>query len=131
MRVAHGPIAASLRVRAGSISPGGRLRAQLRPPPPLPRARIVAQMNPENRALCFFYANPPEGYPKLPASRIAQLVKKTDGSHPTEASVRECVRNFHKEKKTRGRKTSEAGCRGGRARAGSQAESIASVSSVV
>ena len=68
------------------------------------RDAMVAQMSPENRALCFFYRNPPNGDKKLTYAKIADLVQNEDGEHPTEGAVRHCVLNFHSAKDKRGRK---------------------------
>ena len=65
---------------------------------------MVAQMDDKNRALCFYYRNPPAGQKKLKFSDIAKLVKNTDGESPTAGAVRQCVVNFHTAKGKRGRK---------------------------
>ena len=63
-------------------------------------------MNAENRALCYFYRNPPSGRgTPLKWSAIAKLVWNVDGrTHPTPAGVRNCVLNWTKEDQKRGRK---------------------------
>lgn len=65
---------------------------------------MVAQMDEKNRALCFFYRNPPKGHKKLAFVKIVRLVKNKAGDEPSEGAVRECVKNFHNDKATRGRK---------------------------
>ena len=65
---------------------------------------MVAHMNAENRALCVFYRNPPNGSKRLTYAKIAEIVQNEDGEHPTEEAVRRCVVNFHEPKAKRGRK---------------------------
>ena len=65
-------------------------------------------MSPENRALCYFYRNPPpeSGCKRMKWTAIAKLVWNTDGStHPTPCSVRKCVLGWQRERKKRGRQT--------------------------
>ena len=63
-------------------------------------------MNAENRALCFFYRNPPPGYgAPMRWSAIAERVWNSDGcTHPTAAGVRKCVLSWRAERQRRGRK---------------------------
>ena len=63
-------------------------------------------MNAENRALCYFYRFPPKdsGVRPLSFPKIAQIVRKQDGTCPTAEGVRLGVRDFHREKFQRGRK---------------------------
>ena len=65
---------------------------------------MVAQMDAANRALCYYYRNPPDNQCKLRFADIALRVRKTDGTHPSVGAVKECVATFHQEKGTRGRK---------------------------
>ena len=63
-------------------------------------------MNAENKALCYFYRVPPPqcGVPALSCPKIALMVRKQDGTHPTAEGVRLAVRDFHTLKQKRGRK---------------------------
>ena len=64
-------------------------------------------MSPENRALCYFYRNPPAGSLQAPLkwNAIARLVWNVDGrTHPTPGAVRKCVLGWRRERKVRGRK---------------------------
>ena len=72
---------------------------------PQPPLEMVAQMDDKNRALCFFYRNPPNGAKRLTYAEIAEIVRNEDGGHPSEGAVRQCVMNFHEPKATRGRKS--------------------------
>ena len=72
-------------------------------------AFLVAQMvmSPENRALCYFYRNPPPGCDVKPLKWIAisKLVWNLDGrTHPEPCSVRKCVLAWQRERRQRGRK---------------------------
>ena len=67
-------------------------------------------MNAENRALCYYYRNPPPGSSSaiLKWTEIARLVWNVDGkTHPTPCSVRKCVLRWRRERKPRGRKKGE------------------------
>ena len=64
-------------------------------------------MSPENRALCYFYRNPPpsSGCAPLKYAAIAKLVWNVDGkTHPARCAVRKCVLGWQRERHTRGRK---------------------------
>ena len=69
-------------------------------------------MDPENRALCYFYRNPPaaSGLKPLPYQKIATLVllkdRDEDGElvHPSCGAVYKCVQQWTKERKKRVRK---------------------------
>ena len=65
-------------------------------------------MNAENRALCFFYRNPPPGSSiakPLKWTAIAKMVWNADGrTHPTPDAVRKCVLGWRSVRKARGRK---------------------------
>ena len=61
-------------------------------------------MDAATHALCYFYRNPKSGGKALSFTKIAQLVKKIDGDHPTKDAVRKAVLNFGKKRKPRGRK---------------------------
>ena len=64
----------------------------------------VARMDDKNKALCFFYRNPPNGGKKKTFTDIKKLVKKTDGVSPSISAIHEAVRTFHDEKEKVGRK---------------------------
>ena len=55
-------------------------------------------MDPANVALCYFYRNPPSdsGVRPLPYQRIADIVLKKDGHHPTKEAVYLAVQSFHR-----------------------------------
>lgn len=63
-------------------------------------------MDAGNRALCYFYRNPPPSSAVKPCAfpEIAKLVFKTDGGRPTPSAVRKCVNSFSRPKAKRGRK---------------------------
>ena len=61
-------------------------------------------MNAENIALCRFYRNPPGGQPALSYAKIAQLVKKIDGTRPTKQGVYNALQNMNATPSKRGRK---------------------------
>ena len=70
---------------------------------------LVAEMvmSPENRALCYYYRNPPPGCDHKPLkwSAISKLVWNTDGkTHPEPCSVRKCVLAWQRDRCQRGRK---------------------------
>ena len=56
--------------------------------------------------MCYFYRFPPKDSGVCPLSypRIAQIVRKQDGTPPTAEGVRLAVRDFYREKFQRGRK---------------------------
>ena len=58
---------------------------------PQPPLEMVAQMDDKNRALCFFYRNPPNGAKRLTYAEIAEIVRNEDGGHPSEGAVRQCT----------------------------------------
>ena len=64
----------------------------------------MAQMDAENRALCFLSRNQGKGQKKLTFNDIAGLLRNKDGEPVGEGGVRACVKSFHKPKATRGRK---------------------------
>lgn len=69
-----------------------------------------ARLSQNAKAKCYALRNPPKvaGHKapkKMPFHDIALLVKKTDGTIPTEGAVRQAVQNFKKEKKNLGRKS--------------------------
>ena len=65
---------------------------------------MVAQMSDAVRAQCYAMRFPPKGGVKMGYNDIAKVVKKKDGTHPTESSVREVVKTFTtKGKKKAGR----------------------------
>ena len=59
-------------------------------------------MSPENRALCYFYRNPPPGGEQqkpMAWAAIARLVWNVDGkTHPTPDAVRKCVVAWRRKK---------------------------------
>ena len=55
-------------------------------------------MDAKNIALCHVYRNPVRGGTKLSFPKIAKLVKKADGEHPTKEAVRKAVKTFGKKK---------------------------------
>ena len=61
-------------------------------------------MDAKNRALCFFYRNPPNGSKPLAYSKIAEKVKGKDGNPVTEGAVRYVVKTFNDKMAKRGRK---------------------------
>ena len=63
-------------------------------------------MDASNRALCYFYRHPPAGSGVAPVSfrKIAALVFKKDGEHPSPAAVHKAVKEWRMEKRARGRK---------------------------
>ena len=61
-------------------------------------------MDAKNRALCYFYRNPPNGSKPLTYDKIAQKVKDKDGNPVTEGAVRYAVKFFNEKKAKRGRK---------------------------
>ena len=63
-------------------------------------------MDAANRALCYFYRHPPPGSGVAPVAfrKIPALVVKQDGQHPCRSAVHKAVKEWHTEKRTRGRK---------------------------
>lgn len=63
-------------------------------------------MNAENRALCFFYRQPPKGSGVQPVKKwaaIARLVWNADGkTHPSANAVKYCAQNWKRVNKKRG-----------------------------
>ena len=64
-----------------------------------------AKMDLKNRALCFALRHPAKGGARVPLHTIVQkkMVKKTDGTVPTEAAISLAAKNFAKEQNTLGR----------------------------
>ena len=64
-------------------------------------------MDEKNRALAFFYRNPPpgSGVKPLPYTAICKLVRKKNGKQPGKSAVREAVSTFKQPSSPRGRKT--------------------------
>ena len=64
-----------------------------------------AKMDLKNRALCFALRHPAKGGARVPLHTIVQkkMVKKTDGTVPTEAAISLAAKNFAKEQGARGR----------------------------
>ena len=64
-----------------------------------------AKMDLKNRALCFALRHPAKGGARVPLHTIVQkrMVKKTDGTVPTEAAISKAAKNFAKEQGARGR----------------------------
>ena len=71
------------------------------------KAPSTSQMDVANRALCYTLRNPPPGVKKTKLCDIVKqkLVKKVDGSVPTQGAISEAAMQFKAEKDTRGRKT--------------------------
>ena len=65
------------------------------------------RMDEKNRALAFFYRNPPpgSGVKPLPYSAICKLVRKKNGKQPGKSAVHKAVSTFKKTSLPRGRKT--------------------------
>ena len=66
----------------------------------------LGPMDAANRALCYFYRNPPKesGAKPLPFSQIRLRVRKANGTLPSVEACRKCARDFHQAKGKRGRK---------------------------
>ena len=65
-----------------------------------------AQMDFQNRLLCYSLRNPPPGTKRMTLREIIakKLVRKTDGSVPSENSIIDAARSMTKEKQQRGRR---------------------------
>ena len=57
-------------------------------------ASSCARMTDAVKAQCYAMRHPPKGGKPLSYEFIAQAVKKTDGTHPTEGAVRKLVKMF-------------------------------------
>ena len=60
--------------------------------------RAVARMDDRNRALCFFFHNPPSGQEVTSDVRAQKLVFKKDGTIPSVSAIKEAADSFHGEK---------------------------------
>lgn len=69
--------------------------------------QTTAKMDLANRALCYAYRNPVKGVKKTPLKTIIthKLVRKTDGSVPSEGAISKAAKDFMEEKEQRGRPT--------------------------
>ena len=53
-----------------------------------------ARMSDETKAHCYGLRHPPKGQKPMPYWKIAEVVKKTDGSHPKQQAVYQAVQEF-------------------------------------
>ena len=59
-------------------------------------ASTYARMSDTVKAQCYGMRNPPKRQKPMPYDQIARVVKKSDGTHPTEGAVWQAVRYLTK-----------------------------------
>ena len=68
------------------------------------KKKKIARMDEANKALCFAFRNPGDGKKPMELADIRKIARKTDGKKPSLQAIALAAKNFHTEKKKRGRK---------------------------